>query len=92
MFILIIYQFAIKFPLIADCEVLKNPTILTTVQSVQFEKLLVKPLYQVTFQNVPIEEWMIILDSLVHVDIITTQTKIIHIFAISISEHTILFC
>ena len=87
----IAYQLAVKFPPIADIldrEVLKDPTILTAARPVQFEELLVKPLRQVTSQNVPIEGWVIILDGLDEVDVITAQAKIIHIVATSISEHT----
>jgi len=71
----IAYQFAVKFPSIGnilDCEILKNPTIFTTSQQVQFQELLANSLYQVTSQNAPIEGWVIILDGLNEVKGATT--------------------
>ena len=94
MFISIVYQLAVKFPLITDIleyKILQDPAVLTATLSVQFEELFIKFLYQITSQNVPIKGWVIILDSLDKVDTITAQTEIICIVATSICEHTIPF-
>ena len=94
----IAYQLAVKFPPIADIldrKTLKDPTVLTAARLVQLEELLVKPLQQITSQNVPIEGWVIILDGLdeidgptAEVDGRTAQAEIIDIVAKSIREHT----
>ena len=94
----IAYQLAVKFPPIGDIldrEILKDPTILTAARRVQFEELLVKPLQQITSQNVPIEGWVIILDGLdeidgptAEVDGRTAQAEIIDIVAKSIRERS----
>jgi len=68
----IAYQLAVKFPPIGDIldrKTLKDPTVLTAARPVQFEELLVKPLQQIIFQNVPIEGWVIILDGLDEIDV-----------------------
>ena len=68
----IAYQLAAKYPPIGDIldrKTLKDPTVLTAARPVQFEELLVKPLQQITSQNVPIEGWVIILDGLDEIDV-----------------------
>ena len=94
----IAYQLAVKFPPIGDIldrKTLKDPTVLTAARPVQFEELLVKPLQQITSQNVPIEGWVIILDGLdeidgptAEVDGRTAQAEIIDIVAKSIRERS----
>ena len=87
----IAYQLATKFSSIADTldrQILNDPAILNAARPVQFEKLIVKPLRQVTPQSLPFEELVVILDGLDELDSANAQAEIIDIVATSIRERT----
>jgi len=87
----IAYQLATKFSSIADTldrQILNDPAILNAARPVQFEKLIVKPLRQVTPQSLPFEELVVILDGLDELDSANAQAEIIDIVATSIRGHT----
>ncbi|KAJ3570083.1 hypothetical protein NP233_g4636 [Leucocoprinus birnbaumii] len=86
----IAYQLALRSPLLSDILdriIMSNPTILTAVLPIQFQKLIVEPLLQLV-QVTNLAGWTLILDGFDEIDGIVAQQEIIDIIATSIRERT----
>ncbi|KAJ3576471.1 hypothetical protein NP233_g404 [Leucocoprinus birnbaumii] len=87
----IVYQLALRsssFGDILDREITKNPTLLTAIQPIQFQELLVKPLRELKSQGHAMESFVIILDGLDEVDGANAQCDIIDLVIESIQAQT----
>ncbi|KAJ3572036.1 hypothetical protein NP233_g3348 [Leucocoprinus birnbaumii] len=83
------YQFALNSPEFAnqlEQIILKRPTLLTALRSVQFEELIVRPLREAVARDSNIEGWTIILDGLDELDGTDAQCDIINIIIASICD------